>query len=119
MDFHLSKIAASRGIKLEELTSQIRGYSSEAKSHSAVAAAVAHGRAEVGVGIKTVAETYDLDFVKIGDESFDFLVARDRVSKPAVRSFLDALKSREFSSLLRMKTPGLNPSPNTGAILLG
>ena len=119
MDFHLSKIAASRGVKLEELTSQIRGYASEAKSHSAVAAAVAHGRADVGVGIKTVAETYDLDFVKIGDESFDFLVARDRVSKPAVQSFLDALKSKEFASLLRTKTPGLNPSPSTGAILLG
>ena len=118
VDFHLSGIAASRGIKLEELIGGIRGYTSEAKSHSAVAAAVAHGRADVGVGIRTVAEVYGLDFVKISDESFDFLLARDRLDKPAVQSFLSALRSKEFASLLNVKAPGLRPSPSTGTILL-
>jgi putative molybdopterin biosynthesis protein len=118
VDFHLSKIAASRGIRLDELTSQIQGYTSEAKSHSAVAAAVAHGRVDVGVGIRTVAETYGLDFVKIGDESFDFLLPKDRLDKPAVRSFLAALKSKEFASLLKSRTPGLEPSLSTGTILV-
>jgi putative molybdopterin biosynthesis protein len=118
VDFHLSGIAASRGLKLEELIGGIRGYRSEAKSHSAVAAAVAHGRADVGVGIRTVAEIYGLDFVKISDESFDFLMARDRLDKPAVQSFLSALRSKESASLLKMKAPGLRPSPSTGSILL-
>lgn len=118
VDFHLSGIATSRGMKLEELTRGIHGYTSEAKSHSAVAAAVAHGRADVGVGIRTVAVTYGLDFVKISDESFDFLVARDRLDKPSVQSFLTALKSQEFASLLSVKAPGLRPSPSTGTILL-
>jgi len=118
VDFRLSKIAASRGVKLDELTSQIQGYTSEAKSHSAVAAAVAHGRADVGVGIRTVAEAYGLDFVKIGDESFDFLLPKDRLDKPAVQSFLAALKSKEFASLLKSKTPGLEPSSSTGTILV-
>jgi putative molybdopterin biosynthesis protein len=118
VDFYLSRIAASRGITLEELARRISGYTSEAKSHSAVAAAVAHGRADVGVGIRTVAETYGLDFIKIGDESFDFLVARDRIDKPAVQSFLGALGSKEFASLLTVKAPGLRPSPSTGTTLL-
>jgi putative molybdopterin biosynthesis protein len=118
VDFHLSKIAASKGVKLDELTSQIHGYTSEAKSHSAVAAAVAHGRADVGVGIRTVAEAYGLDFVKIGDESFDFLLPKDRLNKRAVQSFLTALKSREFASLLKSRTPGLEPSLSTGTILV-
>jgi len=117
MDFHLSKIAASKGVTLDELTRQIEGYTSEAKSHSAVAAAIANGRADVGVGIRTVAVTYDLDFVKIGDESFDFLASKDRLDKPAVQSFLSALKSKEFASLLRTKAPGLEPNPTTGDIL--
>lgn len=117
VDFHFSKIAASRGVKLDELSSQIRGYTSEAKSHSAVAAAVAHGRADVGVGIRAVAETYGLDFVKIGDESFDFLLTKDRLNKPAVQSFLATLKSKEFTSLLATRAPGLNLSANTGTIL--
>jgi putative molybdopterin biosynthesis protein len=118
VDFHLSRIAASRGITLEELSTRISGYMSEAKSHSAVAAAVAHGRADVGVGIRTVAEAYGLDFIKIGDESFDFLVGRDRLDKPAVQSFLGALRSKEFASLLAVKAPGLRPGSNTGTTLL-
>jgi len=118
VDFHLSKIAASRGITLDELTSQVQGYTSEAKSHSAVAAAVAHSRADVGVGIRTVAEAHGLDFVKIGDESFDFLLPKDRLDKPAVQSFLAALKSKEFASLLKSKTPGLEPSLSTGTTLV-
>ena len=118
MDFHLSKIAASKGIKLDELTREIQGYSSEAKSHSAVAAAVAHGRADAGVGIKTVAVQYDLDFVKIADESFDFLLAKDDLVKPAVQSFLTALRSKEFASSLSAKAPGLKPGPGTGTVLV-
>ena len=118
VDSYLSKIATSRGIKFEDLVGGIHGYTSEAKSHSAVAAAVAHDRADVGVGIRTVAETYGLDFVKISDESFDFLLARDRLDKPSVQAFLSALKSEEFASLLTAKTPGLRPSPSTGTVLL-
>jgi putative molybdopterin biosynthesis protein len=117
MDFYLSKIAASKGVPLDDLTRQIQGYTFEAKSHSAVAAAIASGRADVGVGIRTVAVAYGLDFVKIGDESFDFLVSKDRLSKPAVQSFLTALKSKEFASSLDMRAPGLKPDPNTGAVL--
>ncbi len=118
VDFHLSRIATSRGIKLEELTRGIRGYTSEAKSHSAVATAVAHGRADVGVGIRTVAVTYGLDFAKISDELYDFLVSKDRLDKPSVQSFLTALKSEEFASLLSVKAPGLRPGPSTGTVLL-
>jgi len=117
VDFHLTKIAAPRGVKLDELTRQIEGYTTEAKSHSAVAAAVAHGRADVGVGIRTVAETYGLDFVKIGDESFDFLLAKDRMDKGAVQSFLAVLKSNEFASQLGRRAPGLKTTPETGTIL--
>lgn len=117
MDFYLSKIAASKGVPLDDLTRQIQGYTFEAKSHSAVAAAIASGRADVGVGIRTVAVAYGVDFVKIGDESFDFLVSKDRLSKPAVQSFLTALKSKEFASSLDMRAPGLKPDPNTGAVL--
>ena len=118
VDFHLSKIATSRAIKLEELSRRIHGYTSEAKSHSAVATAVAHGRADVGVGIRTVAVTYGLDFVKISDELYDFLVSKDRLDKASVQSFLTALKSQEFASLLTEKTPGLRPGPSTGTVLL-
>ena len=119
VDLHLSKIATSKKATLEDLARKIHGYTSETKSHSAVAAAVAYGRADVGVGIRTVAETYGLDFIKIGDESYDFLLARDRLEKPAMQSFLEALRSKEFASLLSVKAPGLKASASTGSIVIG
>ena len=63
------------------------GYLSEAKSHSAVAAAVAQGRADWGVAISTVAAEYGLGFIPIQDERFDFLVPEDRLDRPTVVAF--------------------------------
>ena len=68
----------------------------------------------MGVWIRTVAETYDLDFIKISDELFDFLVARDRLAKPSMQSFLTAPKSKEFASLLNAKAPGPSASRSSG-----
>ena len=63
------------------------GYLSEAKSHSAVAAAVAQGRADWGVAISTVAAEYGLGFRPLQAERFDFLVPKDRLNRPAVAAF--------------------------------
>jgi putative molybdopterin biosynthesis protein len=67
------------------------GYLSEAKSHSAVAAAVAQGRADWGVAISTVAAEYGLGFLPLQDERFDFLVPEDRLGRPAVAAFRELL----------------------------
>jgi putative molybdopterin biosynthesis protein len=67
------------------------GYLSEAKSHSAVAAAVAQGRADWGVAISTVAAEYALGFLPLQDERFDFLVPEDRLGRPAVAAFRELL----------------------------
>jgi putative molybdopterin biosynthesis protein len=63
------------------------GYLSEARSHSAVAAAVAQGRADWGVAISTVAREYGLGFLPLQDERFDILVPADRMDRPAVLAF--------------------------------
>jgi putative molybdopterin biosynthesis protein len=51
------------------------GYSNQPRSHNAVAAAIAQGRADWGVAIKQVADANDLGFLPIADEHFDFLVS--------------------------------------------
>ena len=117
IDRHLSEIACSRGISLEALSRQIHGYGYEAKTHSAVAAAVKNDRADVGFGIRTVAEVLALEFIKLDDEKYDFLIPIDRMNKKSVTAFLELLKSEEFSDLLRNQAPGLTVNSQSGTLL--
>jgi putative molybdopterin biosynthesis protein len=67
------------------------GYANQPKSHNAVAAAVAQGRADWGIAIATVARLYGLDFLPIAPEHYDFLVVEGHRERPAVQAFLAAL----------------------------
>ncbi len=69
------------------------GYHFEAKSHNAVAAAVAQGRADWGVAIRTVAEMYGLGFRALREERYDFVVPEARRARPAVQAFERLLAS--------------------------
>jgi putative molybdopterin biosynthesis protein len=117
IDRHLSRLASSRGIDLEKLTRQIRGYGYEAKTHSAIASAVRNDRADVGFGIRTVAEVPGLEFIKLDDEKYDFLIPKERMNKKSVVAFLGLLKSEEFSVALRQRAPGLAANSLSGTPL--
>jgi len=67
------------------------GYLTEARSHNAVAAAVAQGRADWGVAIDTVARDAGLGFLPLQEECYDFVVPRDRLARPAVTAFAKLL----------------------------
>ncbi|MDI6654914.1 MAG: molybdopterin biosynthesis protein, partial [Candidatus Hydrothermarchaeota archaeon] len=116
LDLELSKLAQKKGTHLKELARKIKGYEIEAKSHSAIAAAVAHGRADVGLAIKTVAGQYELDFIPLREEKYDFAIPKEKIEKPAVKKFLETLRSSQFRKKLE-ETPGLRPSKETGKII--
>ena len=61
------------------------GYWSQPKSHNAVAVAVAQGRADWGMTIESVARQYDLGFIPVQDEHYDFVVPEARLDRPAVQ----------------------------------
>ncbi len=63
------------------------GHLTEARSHNAVAAAVAQGRADWGVAIATVARSAGLHFLPLQEERYDFAVPRARWERPAVQLF--------------------------------
>ncbi|MGF1578498.1 MAG: molybdopterin biosynthesis protein [Gemmataceae bacterium] len=68
------------------------GYSTESKSHNAVCAAIAQGRADWGVAIEPAARHYGLGFLPIQQEQFDFLLSRNRQGRESVRAFVALLK---------------------------
>jgi putative molybdopterin biosynthesis protein len=77
------------------------GYSVEARSHNAVAAAVQQGRADWGVCISSVARQAGLGFLPLQEERFDFVVPRSRWSRPEVQAFRQLLDSPEVAQELR------------------
>jgi putative molybdopterin biosynthesis protein len=70
------------------------GYAYEPRSHYAVAAAVAQGRADWGVTIETVARQAGLRFRRLRDEHYDFAVPADRWDRPAVAALRRLLEPR-------------------------
>lgn len=117
IDRHLTKVAKSHGTDLATLSAKIEGYGYEAKSHSAVAAAVKNDRADVGFGIRTVAVANGLDFIKLDDEKYDLLVAKPRLQKVSVQRLIELIKSREFAQALAQKAPGLKATEQSGLIV--
>jgi molybdopterin molybdochelatase len=109
----LREYAAKVGVKFEDLTKSIQGYYHEARTHTAVAAAVAQGRADAGVGIRAAAEMYGLDFIPLAWERYDFVVPVSKLSKDSVRVFINMLKSDEFKRRLG-SIPGYRVLENTG-----
>jgi putative molybdopterin biosynthesis protein len=80
-------------IVLDRLLGDARppGHAHQARTHNAVAAAVAQGRADWGVAIAPVAAAYGLGFLPLVDERYDFLVPRARSARPPVRRFVELL----------------------------
>lgn len=119
LDMKLRRLCQDRGKKMEDLTVTIRGYRAEAKSHTAVAVAVLMGKADVGLGIKTVADQYGLDFIPVADEMYDFAVHKQRLNREPVQLFLQALRSDQLRKEMERRGWGLIPTAETGLTVLG
>jgi putative molybdopterin biosynthesis protein len=84
------------------------GYTNQPRSHNAVAAAVAQGRADWGIAISSVAKLYGLGFLPIAPEEYDFLLVESRRERPAVQAFLAAL--RDEATRERIRALGMVPA---------
>jgi len=76
------------------------GYPVQTKSHNAVAAAVAQGRADWGVAIEWVARQAGLGLLPLEDEHYDFVVPKTRSHRPAVVAFRKLLTEPEVRAEL-------------------
>jgi molybdate transport repressor ModE-like protein len=75
---------------------QVRGYASEEHTHAAVAALVAGGEADAGLGIEAAARRFGLDFVPIATEDYLLATRRDRLNDPALLALRAQLGSPAF-----------------------
>ncbi len=74
----------------------IRGYEREEYTHLAVAAAVAGGRADVGVGVLSAARAMGMDFVELGTEQYDLVIPAEFYGSDLLAPLLDLIRTRDF-----------------------
>ena len=85
--------------KLRELdieAEDIRGYDREEYTHLAVAAAVAGGRADVGLGILSAANAMGLDFAPLLSEQYDLVIPSEHYESEQVQFVLEIIRGDTF-----------------------
>ncbi len=88
LDYYLKK----EGVDPED----IEGYDREEYTHMAVAAAVAGGSADVGLGIRAAANALKLDFVPITEERYDLVIPQAHWDTGHIQSLLGVLNDPGF-----------------------
>ncbi len=88
LDYELEK----RGIN----ATQIDGYDREEYTHLAVAAAVASGSADCGMGIRNAALALGLDFIPLTLERYDLVIPEAFIDLPMIQHVLALLTDETF-----------------------
>ncbi len=74
----------------------VRGYSHEEYTHMGVAASVANGAADVGLGIHSAAHALRLDFIPMSTERYDLLTTKEFLKSDKMAALLTVVRSDEF-----------------------
>jgi putative molybdopterin biosynthesis protein len=90
LDYELGKLGID--------PAKVRGYEREEYTHLAVAAAVASGTADAGLGIRAAARALELDFVPLAHERFDLVVPVQYYEDDLLLPLLELLHDQEFKA---------------------
>jgi putative molybdopterin biosynthesis protein len=88
LDYELKKL----GVQPD----QVRGYDREEYTHLAVAADVASGAADVGLGILAAARALGLDFVPLFNEQYQLVIPREHYESDLLAPLLEIIRGPEF-----------------------
>jgi putative molybdopterin biosynthesis protein len=75
----------------------IQGYDRQEYTHLAVAAAVASGAADCGLGILAAARALDLDFIPLFDERYDLVIPTEHYESAMLQPLLDLIRDANFA----------------------
>ena len=88
LDYHLGLLGIPAG--------QIPGYDREEYTHLAVAADVASGAADVGLGILAAARALELEFLPLFNEQYQLVVPREHYVGAILAPLLEIIRGPEF-----------------------
>jgi putative molybdopterin biosynthesis protein len=99
LDYHLRL--------LEIPIESIKGYQHEEYTHLAVAAAIASGRADCGLGIAAAAQALGLDFIPLYQERYDLIIPQRYYYDELLEPLINLLSDPEFKTMVA-SLPGYN-----------
>ena len=108
LDYHLSLMGTA--------PEQIVGYSQEEYTHLGVAAAIASGRADCGLGIAAAAQALELDFIPLFQERYDLVIPKRFAEDDLLAPLFGLLAERRFQETVA-QLPGYDVS-EMGTIVL-
>lgn len=77
--------------------SQVKGYGTVGSSHFEIARSIASGQADVGIGIRSAAQLFGLDFIPVQAARYDLVVPKAYLkSHPTLAHLFETLVSRPF-----------------------
>jgi putative molybdopterin biosynthesis protein len=88
LDYELGRMGIS--------ASDIDGYEREEYTHTAVAAAIASGTADAGLGILAAARALELDFVPLLKERYDLVIPGEHYRSTLLQPLLEIVRSADF-----------------------
>jgi putative molybdopterin biosynthesis protein len=98
-DYHLNR----SGI----VASSIQGYGQEEYTHLGVAAAVASGRADCGLGIPAAAQSLDLGFVPLFQETYQLVIPKIYAESKLLAQLFIVITNKDFHNAVAAM-PGYN-----------
>jgi putative molybdopterin biosynthesis protein len=93
----------------------LRGYEQEESSHAAVAACIAAGQADVGLGIASAAQAQGLDFVPLTQENYWLVCLKSALDTPPLLQLRQVLQSQGWQKQLTTLA-GYDREPDCGQI---
>jgi putative molybdopterin biosynthesis protein len=92
LDYHLSKLMING--------EDILGYNQEEYTHLGVAAAVASGRADCGLGIPAAAKSLDLDFIPLFQETYQLIIPKFIAESELLRPLFEVMNEKSFQQAI-------------------
>ncbi len=102
LDYHLGQLRIEPSL--------IQGYEHEEYTHLTVAAAVASGAADYGLGIHAASVALNLDFIPLFKERYDLVIPRTHFESALLEPLLRVLESAEFRQAVEA-LPGYDIEP--------
>jgi molybdate transport repressor ModE-like protein len=78
----------------------VNGYNSAEFTHSAVAAYIASGMGDVGLGVRPAAARFGLDFIPLARERYFFALRSDALEEPVMRQLVGILQQQAYHEMV-------------------
>lgn len=94
---------------------QLTGYDREESSHTALAACIAAGKADAGLGIDSAAKAHKLDFIPVLQEQYWLVCLKSALDNPAVAQLRQILLQPAWQQSLQQLS-GYQVAPQSGEV---